>query len=376
MSESFRIDFPNCLRRDFAAELPAAEWAVAAVVETITRSEFSSLEERSPGLKGLNWPQYIRSSLVRMVRTAHAVRSLGVTSGRLLDYGSYFGNFSLMFARAGFEVTAIDSYQSYGAALESQQAALRRNGVTVLRFEDIGRHLEALPAGSFDIVVCLGVIEHVPHTPRLLLTALDRVLAPRGCLVVETPNIAYLYRRQALARGESVMPEIAVQYYADVPFEGHHREYAPHEVAWMLSQIGHVDLQVQMYLFSLYELEELRGRDLDNFRSMVAEPGMRELILAASRKPGDGSIVAPLPTPDWRAGLAEPEQWWFREPALTGAVPPLDIAQEALAVGLQREVNLRDEMLARLQADMQREVALRDRMLQTLQDQVNRMSRS
>ena len=376
MSNSFQIDFPNCLRQDFAQEMPLAEAAVAAVVETITQSDFSLLEAKSPGLKGLNWRQYIRSSLVRMVRTAAALKSLGVTGGRLLDYGSYFGHFSLMFANAGFDVSAIDSYGDYGQALQPQQELLRRRGVTVMDFADMGRHLEGVAPGSFDVVVCLGVIEHVPHTPRFLLTALDRVLSPGGRLVIETPNIAYLYRRQSLARGESVMPDIAVQYHANVPFEGHHREYTPQELVWMLGQIGHVDLHVQAYLFSLYELGTLAGRDLENFKAMVADPGMRELILTASRKPHDRNAAASTAAADWRERLVEPEQWWFREPSLTGSAPALDIAQETLAVQLQREVNLRDEMLARLQADMQREVALRDRMLQTLQDQVNRMSRS
>jgi 2-polyprenyl-3-methyl-5-hydroxy-6-metoxy-1,4-benzoquinol methylase len=376
MSDTFRIDFPGCLRSDFARQMPAAESAVAAVVEAITQSDFSSLEEKSPGLRGLDWRQYIRSSLVRMVRTASALESLGVSGGRLLDYGSYFGHFSLMFARAGFDVSAIDSYRDYGEALQPQQDLLRRQGVTVLDFADRGRLLEGFAAESFDVVVCLGVIEHVPHTPRFLLTALDRVLTPGGCLVIETPNIAYLYRRQSLARGESVMPDIAVQYHANVPFEGHHREYTPQELVWMLGQIGHVDLHVQAYLFSLYELGTLAGRDLENFKAMVADPGMRELLLTASRKPHAPNAATPTAAADWRERLVEPEQWWFREPSLTAPAPVLDIAQETLAVHLQREVNLRDEMLARLQADMQREVALRDRMLQTLQDQVNRMSRS
>jgi methionine biosynthesis protein MetW len=45
---------------------------------------------------------------------------------------------------------------------------------------------------SFDIVTCLGVIEHV-FDPRPLLGEASRVLRRRGLVVMLTPNVRYLY---------------------------------------------------------------------------------------------------------------------------------------------------------------------------------------
>ena len=42
--------------------------------------------------------------------------------------------------------------------------------------------------GSFDVVVAGEVLEHVPH-PDLMLAEIRRLLAPRGRLVLSTPNI-------------------------------------------------------------------------------------------------------------------------------------------------------------------------------------------
>jgi 2-polyprenyl-3-methyl-5-hydroxy-6-metoxy-1,4-benzoquinol methylase len=56
-----------------------------------------------------------------------------------------------------------------------------------------------LPAGRFDLIVLLQVIEHVAD-PAALVGRLARLLAPGGLLVIETPNVdsldAALFRRR------------------------------------------------------------------------------------------------------------------------------------------------------------------------------------
>ena len=100
-------------------------------------------------------------------------------------------------------------------------------------------------------MLCMGVIEHIPHTPRLLLDTLTRVLKPGGILILDTPNLAYLYKRLALLDGGTIFCPMAQQYYTELPFEGHHREYIVDEIAWMLNAAGHEpishgDVQLQL----------------------------------------------------------------------------------------------------------------------------------
>src|SRR4029077_6231901 len=101
---------------------------------------------------------------------------------RLLDYGSSCGNFSLMFARAGFAVDAVDSYRAYENAFDGPRRVLAESGVQLLDFSDLGYDLAELGA-RYDVVLCMGVIEHMPSSPRPLLDTLNRVLVAGGLLV-------------------------------------------------------------------------------------------------------------------------------------------------------------------------------------------------
>jgi SAM-dependent methyltransferase len=54
--------------------------------------------------------------------------------------------------------------------------------------------------GFFDAVFCGEIIEHMWDTDRFL-EQIERVLAPGGCLVLTTPNLASWFNRLALAVG-------------------------------------------------------------------------------------------------------------------------------------------------------------------------------
>ena len=104
VQEALNLDFPHCLEADFPDDLPGACSAFESIADAIAGADFSALSRRSPALTGFDWRSYLRCSIARMVHAGAALRRRGVVSGRLLDYGSYFGNFALMFARAGFSV--------------------------------------------------------------------------------------------------------------------------------------------------------------------------------------------------------------------------------------------------------------------------------
>jgi SAM-dependent methyltransferase len=347
------VDFPACLAADFPRELPLAERAVDQVLAAIeAAASFKALEDRSPGLRGNDWSNYLRCSEARMVRVAKSLRQQGFSGGRLLDYGAYFGNFAAMFRDLGFEVDAVDAYQAYAPSLDPVVAMLGGRGIRVLDFAAVGRDLQSLPPAHYDVVLCMGVIEHVPHTARVLLEPLDRVLKPGGLLFADTPNVAQLPNRQKLARGESVAPPIDIQYHAEIPFEGHHREYTAEEMVWMAQELGHDMVAVDLYNYSVYGQPVLHGRDATNHWRMIANPLMRELVMIVTRKPASG--VAPRRV-GWQDVFQDTEQYWrSRLPAGLGAEGESGIlAAEALVTDLQTGVNERDRMLQELQAQHQ-----------------------
>jgi SAM-dependent methyltransferase len=343
---ALRLDFPACLAASFPEDVPRAVRAVDAVLDAVKGRDVATLAEHSPELASFDWTGYLRCSIARMAHVAAALRRRGVTGGRLLDYGSYFGNFSLMFAGAGFQVEAIDGYRAYGSAFAPVRELLGAAGVALRDFDEAGRDLRDLAAGAYDVVLCLGVIEHVPHTPRLLLQALVRVLKPGGCLVIDTPNHAYVYHRQRLGRGESVMANLAAQFYADPPFEGHHREYTAAELAWMLERSGLTDVSLELYNYSVYALPVLTGEDLVNYWASALEPLSRELIMAVSTKgdaaaAGDGAGLRIHETePSWVASVPEDVRRDLRETS------PAALGVRKLEEYYAGEIAVRDRQIA------------------------------
>lgn len=397
MSSVDRVDlnFPDCLAADFPQDVPEALAVVEAIVASIAGADFRSLARNSPALDASQWQwsTYLRCSVARMVHVASALRERGVTSGRVLDVGAYFGNFSLLLARQGFSVDALDAFGGYAPALDGPNALLREAGVRLLDFAAVGRELEQLPAAEYDVVLCTGVIEHIPHTPRFLLGALDRVLKVGGQLVLDTPNFAHIYNRQKFARGASVMAELPAQYYSERPFEGHHREYTIAELAWMLAQLGHGALRIEAFNYSSYEQASLLGRDVTNHWAMVQDPTMREYLLTMSTKPAAPPATPPARVEDvaWTAAMLDPERYWQQARpanlpsaevsiegeqmlvALQGEVDRRDallgethLKQVELERSLGAEISRRDVMLAEREALMQREVQLRDALIEQL----------
>lgn len=280
-----RPNFPAWLHaqygRDAADALDTAERIWAA-----TRgADLGALARRSPALAGFDWRTYLRMSVIRVLRVHRALAAAGVASGRVLDFGAYFCNFSLFLAARGYTVDALDAFAEYATALGALAPLLSQAGVRRLDFSDMQADLAGLATGAYDAVILMGVIEHIPHTPRPVMEAVDRALRPGGVLVLDTPNIAYEYNRVRLASGESIHYPLASQYRTELPFEGHHREYTTAEVLWLLAQVHHEVLAVEHFNYSIHALEELTGADAARFHAMEADPLRREIVMTTSRKP-------------------------------------------------------------------------------------------
>lgn len=284
--ERLDLDFPAAIEREFPDVFGAAWGATADILASLGGVDFSALARHSRGLLGYEWSVYHRCNVVRAVRVARALGAAGAVPRRVLDFGAYFGNFSLMAATLGFAVDAVDSYAAYAPAMDRAQSLMRARGITVIDFASAGFDLRRLPPASYDAVLCLGVIEHIPHSPKGMLEALDGALKPGGTLVLDTPNLAYLYKREALAEGRSIFPSIADQYLTEPPFEGHHREYTTAEIRWMLERLGHQSVAIETFAFSVHAAGVLEGEALRKYRLTERDPELRELILATSVKPG------------------------------------------------------------------------------------------
>ncbi|MFH8572256.1 class I SAM-dependent methyltransferase [Streptomyces sp. NPDC017993] len=119
---------------------------------------------------------------------------------RVLDVGPGQGTQALRLARAGHQVTGLESdpkmLQAARDALATEPAGIQDR---VRLMEGDGREtgVHFLP-GSFDVVLCHGVLMYVPD-PDPMLAGLARVLAPGGLLSLVVRNADALAMRPGLS---------------------------------------------------------------------------------------------------------------------------------------------------------------------------------
>ncbi|MFF4405625.1 class I SAM-dependent methyltransferase [Streptomyces sp. NPDC001262] len=150
------------------------------------------------GLGGLR--NTVRQELVaRQVDEQIAARFPVGRRLRILDVGLGQGTQALRLARAGHEVTGLESDPLMVATVREALAAEPegiRERMRVIEGDGRDTGVHFLP-GSFDVVLCHGVLMYVPE-PDPMLAGLARVLAPGGLLSLLVRNADALAMRPGL----------------------------------------------------------------------------------------------------------------------------------------------------------------------------------
>ena len=227
---------------------------------------------------------YFRQSIIRVYKLIELLREFGLRAGTVLEIGSTFGYFAWPLQRLGHQVTAVDRYQESNGGFDAYLDRLRSSGVRVVETSR-GNELEIIgQLGEFDAVISMAVIEHVPHTPREFLHMLASHVRPGGILALDTPNIARYWNRKRLAEGRSVHQPIDIQFHADIPYGGHHREYTADEVVWMLKQVGCRDIAVKRFDYNLLQFDALTPEHVDALLTMALDESCCDIVLAGGHR--------------------------------------------------------------------------------------------
>jgi 2-polyprenyl-6-hydroxyphenyl methylase/3-demethylubiquinone-9 3-methyltransferase len=141
---------------------------------------------------------YIRDAMIARGRVGRARRSLeGMTA---LDVGCGAGLLTEPLARMGATVTGLDAAAENIVAATAHAA---QSGLDITyRGGDVGDLL-----GSFDLVTCMEVVEHVADRPAFL-AELRRLTAPGGTLIMSTPNRTPLSYATLIVGAERVLRTI------------------------------------------------------------------------------------------------------------------------------------------------------------------------
>lgn len=170
----------------------------------------------------------VRLEFIRAAIDAHfgiEAKSIRPLSGKsALDIGCGAGLVCEPLSRLGAAVTGVD------AASENVSAAAAHADAGGLDIRYMAGEVASLDIGTFDLVTCLEVIEHVADKEAFLADVANR-LAPNGLLVLSTPN------RTAASRVLLVGAAEAIGY---VPKGTHHWEdfITPEELEALLAEVG------------------------------------------------------------------------------------------------------------------------------------------
>ena len=166
----------------------------------------------------------------------------------VIDLGGGKGRISVLLSELGLDCTIIDCMyedkqilnplgQPYIPLLVSY---LKNKGVCVISHDFYEKGIP-LPDEKFKLVIFSEVIEHLPNSPKPVLSEIQRVLVPGGWLILTTPNLVSINKRINFLRGYSYRENIEVFYKMEAyplgsVYRGHNREYTRKEVEYMLGQ--------------------------------------------------------------------------------------------------------------------------------------------
>jgi 2-polyprenyl-3-methyl-5-hydroxy-6-metoxy-1,4-benzoquinol methylase len=196
--------------------------------------------------------------------------------GTLLEVGSGAGFFVRTAERAGWKATGLEVMP---AGVRFAREAL---GVDVRLGTLDGTDL---PAGGFDAVVLLDVIEHL-HDPRAVLARARSLLRPGGALLLFTPNYDALSRR-ALGTPWAVLSPVEHLYYFTEASLGRVLREAGFRGATFDRRVGWRVAYDTVNPLATHEPDGLRARA---FRWLVDRSGDRALALVQRLGLGDALL--------------------------------------------------------------------------------------
>jgi len=178
---------------------------------------------------------YLRHHYGRFLSTLHEFNSTWDTNQgkNVLDIGAHWLHQSILWRRAGFDVTAVDLPSTF--ELSSVQALAREEGIKLLCCPDLEQAtiLGELPESHFHVVLLTEVIEHFTFNPVEFWKRIYRLLAPGGRIVVTTPNY-YSWKGRAWNLWRFISGcggGISVDDIINMRTYGHHwREYSKREL--------------------------------------------------------------------------------------------------------------------------------------------------
>lgn len=243
---------------------------------------------------------YLRRARGRFAESLAALPA----GGRVLELGADPWLFTQLLAERGVVPVTCGSRPGVwvrDASLPAVQEVSLRWGARAVTVEhhlfDAERDVWPFADGTFDVVICMELLEHLTYSPAHLLHEANRVLVPGGAVHLSTPNAVAATKLAALARGRT----IAGKYSGFGPDGRHNREFTPDEVAAVLAAANFAP-RVETRNVAGYTPSEPFARALRGATERA--PRRRDHIFATATKSGPPVLAFP----DWLYHDIDPER--------------------------------------------------------------------
>jgi len=164
---------------------------------------------------------------------------------RILELGTS-GFFPVILGNL-FDCDCVDVTEYANPALYSTKNVIYRIGD--LSFQSISYQIDFdnsfFPCGneSYDLVICLEVIEHIGRDPVLFMSELNRLLIQNGYLFISTPNICAINRVKQILAGWH--PYFFCAFNKNLTNDRHHLEYSPQLLQQLIESSGFDEITFQ-----------------------------------------------------------------------------------------------------------------------------------
>lgn len=139
--------------------------------------------------------------VINPLRSQFTFDHADVSGKRVVDVGCGGGILTETLAKAGASVVGIDQSE---LTLEVARQHAAKGGLAIdYRIQTV-EELVALEPGSFDVVTCLEMLEHVPN-PAAVIDACARLLKPGGHAIFSTINRNFKAWLFAIIGGEYIL---------------------------------------------------------------------------------------------------------------------------------------------------------------------------
>ncbi len=176
--------------------------------ELIDAEKFEN--EELPAETDFAFQEYLRKQYVQLPDNLRALRKLNELAerrGKLFEVGSYMGIFAEKIRESGWDITCLEPFTG---GVKYAREKYKLNVIEGVLPQP------SLADGSFDAVIMLHVIEHMPN-PAENLVELRRLLKKGGMLVVETPRFDSLMFKMLGRRERNISITNGHIYFFTVP---------------------------------------------------------------------------------------------------------------------------------------------------------------